>query len=48
MTAMLPRVNVAALKVMEAVAVARVVKRKKKRPAIKAGQYELKYLNKGS
>ena len=42
---MLPRVNLATLRAMEATA--RALEKKKKRPAADLGQYELRHLRKG-
>ena len=44
---MAPRIDLAALKAMEAIAVDRTTEKKKKRPIADAGQYELRYLKKG-
>ena len=42
-----PRVNLESLKMLEAIIVAWVAERKKKRPAADVGQYELRRLRKG-
>ena len=43
-----PRVNLAALRTMEAATATRAVEKKKNRPAADPDQYELRYLRKGS
>ena len=42
-----PKINLTALKAMEAAFVAQAAEKKKKRLVIRTGQYELKHLRKG-
>ena len=47
LVAMLPRVNLIVHQAIKAAAAARATERKKKRPAVQAGQYELKRIRNG-